>query len=129
VRNVGRTTAHKVSICCTVLQYPVGGRPDAEFREEVLDLKLSLGKDEVEFRLAPGAHRFVDLCYVRNSDLTLNWVFAQRPLRFYDTVFGPGRYRLHVFASSGNSESVSGDVIFSWDGTFSGLRAVGFARS
>jgi hypothetical protein len=112
-----------------VLQYPVTGKPDGEFREEVLDLKLSLGEDAVEFRLAPGAHRFVDLCYVRNSDLTLNWVFAQKPLRFYDTVFGPGRYRLRVFASSDNSDSIAGDVIFSWDGTFGGLHAIGFARS
>ena len=31
------------------------GNPDFEFREEVLDLKLGMTEDEIEFRLAPGA--------------------------------------------------------------------------
>src|SRR5947209_2151575 len=112
--------------CGTVLTHPVPGQPDQEFREEVLDLKLALTGDTVEFRLAPGAHRFVDLCHVQKSNERLYWDFVQGPLRLYDTIFQSGRYRLHVFASSDNSESLAGDVIFSWDGTFEGLHAIGF---
>jgi hypothetical protein len=109
------------SITLPKLRIAVGG-------DRVLDLKLAISKDTVEFRLAPGAHRYVDLCYVSRSDLMLHWAFLQEPLRLYERIFLPGRYRLHVFASSDNSESVAGDVVFSWDGTFDGLYAIGFAR-
>jgi hypothetical protein len=129
VRNRGRTTAHKVSICGTVLRHLAPEKPDFEFREEVLDLKLGMTGDTMEFRLAPGAHRYVDLCHVMRDHPGLCWDFVQKPLRLYDRSFGAGRYRLHVFASSDNSGSIGGDVIFCWDGTFDGLRAIGFARS
>jgi len=46
---------------------------------------------------------------------------VQKPIRLYDKSAGPGRYRLHVFGSSDNSESEKGDVIFEWDGSFDGL--------
>ena len=127
----GRRTAHNVSICGTLLRYSTSEEPDVEFREEVLDLKLAMTEDVMAFRLAPGAHRYVDLCHIRRrgSDLKLHWEFVQKPMGLSGRNFGPGRYRLHIFASSDNSESMAGDVIFSWDGTFEGLHAIGFARS
>ena len=131
IRNVGRTTAHNVSICGTLLRYSISEEPNVEFREEVLDLKLAMTEDVMAFRLAPGAYRYVDLCHIRRrgSDLKLHWDFVQKPMARSGRNFGPGRYRLHIFASSDNSESMAGDVIFSWDGTFEGLHAIGFARS
>jgi len=131
IRNVGRRTAHNVSICGTLLRYSISEEPDVEFGEEVLDLKLAMTDDVMAFRLAPGAHRYVDLCHIRRrgSDLKLHWDFVQKPMARSGRNFGPGRYRLHIFASSDNSESMAGDVIFSWDGTFEGLHATGFARS
>jgi hypothetical protein len=128
IRNRGRTTANKVSIYGTVLRHQVPGAHDFEFREEVLDLPLSMSAPTtLEFRLSPEAYRYVDLCYIIKGDPKLHWGFVQKPLRLYNRSFGPGRYRLHVFASSDNSESVAGDVVFSWDGTFTGLQAIGFA--
>ena len=131
IRNVGRTTAHNVSICGTLLRYSISEEPNVEFREEVLDLKLAMTEDVMAFRLAPGAYRYVDLCHIRRrgSDLKLHWDFVQKPMARSGRNFGPGRYRLHIFASSDNSESMAGDVVFSWDGTFEGLHAIGFARS
>jgi len=45
IRNVGRRTAHNVSICGTLLRYSISEEPDVEFREEVLDLKLAMTED------------------------------------------------------------------------------------
>src|SRR5262245_53579699 len=83
VRNRGRTTAQKVGIYGADLRHWTGagtGDPDFEFREEVLDLHLALSAD-VEFRLAPGAHRYVDLCHVIKHDLArIRWDFVQPTL-------------------------------------------------
>jgi hypothetical protein len=130
IRNCGRTTAQKVSIYGAVLRFVAPGQPDFEFREETLDLKLALTEDVVEFRLSPGAHRYVDLCHVHTirDSPRLYWHFVQKPLRLYEQEFGAGQYRLRVFASSDNSESMAGDIIFSWDGTFNGLHAIGFSQ-
>jgi hypothetical protein len=130
LRNSGRTTAQKVSIYGTALRQVEPGKsiPLFEFREEVLDLHRAL-IGGLEFRLAPGAFQYVELCHVVKGNSSLQWDFEQKPLRLYERSFGPGLYRLHVFASCDNSGSISGDVIFSWDGTFEGLRAIGFARS
>ena len=131
IRNRGRTTAQKVSIYGTVLRQVEPGKsvPIFEFREEVLDLLPALTEKELEFRLAPGAYRYVVLCHTLKVDTCLHWDFVQKPSRLYERRFGPGRYRLHVFASSENSAAMAGDIIFDWDGTFLGLRAIGFARS
>src|SRR5262245_44460503 len=96
LRNRGRTTAQKVAIYGADLRHWIDagtGDPDFEFREEVLDLHLALS-DVAEFRLAPGAHRFVDLCHVVRGDSQICWDFVQKPLRLYNRKFGAGRYRL-----------------------------------
>jgi hypothetical protein len=113
VRNRGRTTAQKVSIYGTALRQWEPGKsiPIFVFRGEVLDLHRAL-IGGLEFRLAPRAFQYVELCHVEKGSSSLQWDFEQRPIRLYERSFGPGSYRVHVFASCDNSRSISGDVIF-----------------
>src|SRR5208282_3509528 len=137
VRNTGRSTAKDVSLCVVSLSFPAVVRGAYRFGEEVLDLKVAMTTDTVAFRLAAGAHQYIDLAHTdrRLGTVVLATDFVRTPVRLTALGFAPGTYRAEVFASAENAASVHGTASWSWDGQFPGLqqrvivkRAISVAR-
>ncbi len=128
VRNPGRTTARNVSLCVTRLTFEALGGGVTTFEEEVLDLKVA-NTHQAEFRLAPGAHRYIDLFHTQNMNpgVTFSYDFVATPARLTMLGFAAGTYRAEVFASAENTASVSGTVSWRFDGTFPGLQIIGLS--
>jgi hypothetical protein len=99
IKNSGRSTALGVSVCVTELTFTAPGAGAQEFGEHVLDLKLSLQIEPIlSFRLAPGAHRFVDLAHTNRADQTNHYDFHIHPARLTLLGFGtrPGTYDRNI---------------------------------
>lgn len=75
VKNSGRSTAHDVSVCVTKLTFTAPGAGSHTFRDDVLDLKLTLTPDTLRFRLAPCAHRYIDLAHTDRSGQGANFIY------------------------------------------------------
>jgi hypothetical protein len=129
VRNSGRSTAQEVSLSVTRIKFDAPGMGTRTFEEEVLDLKLGLGPAARSvFRLAPGAHQYVDLAHTQLlpsgvAEYLLD--FVRTSARLTRLGFGAGTYRATIFASAKNASSASRDVIWTWDGGFPGLQITG----
>jgi len=135
VQNSGRSeTARDVSVCVVKLKHEAKVKGASIFEEEVLDLKLAMTHDKVVFRLAQGAHRYIDLFHTQKDsagigstpDFTNNEI--PKRLRRAMQDWGAGTYRFEVFASAENAKSVHCVVSFFWDGQFPGLRIIGNTR-
>jgi hypothetical protein len=126
ILNSGRSSAEDVSVSITRISFTSGTNPEPSHRfgEEVLDLKLSLIGDHV-FRVGPGAHRFLDLCLTRkdSGDVEYGFDFVNNPIRLTTFGWGPGAYSAELFASADDAHPCRAVIKWSWDGTFSGLRA------
>lgn len=126
--NSGRSSAENSSVSITRISFASKNRsePIQTFREEVLDLKLSMIGDRV-FRVAPGAHRFLDLCLTRKDpeDVAYGFYFDHNPVRLTNLGWGPGAYSAELFASADEAPPRRAVIKWSWDGTFGGLRAEG----
>lgn len=128
VQNYGRSTALGVSVCATELSFKAPGAGRHTFKEEVLDLMLaSQIKPVLYFRLAPGAHRYVDVAYTIRKDCSHRYVFSVEPARLREQGFGTkcGIYGAKLFVSAENSKAIEKHVTWSWDGKFPGLKIIG----
>jgi hypothetical protein len=130
IRNSGRTTAKDVSLCVVKLKFEASGRGTSSFEEEVLDLKLAMTTKEAVFRLANGAHRYIDLSHTQSvaTGVAFGLDFVISPVRLGILGWGAGTYRAEVVASADNAASVHRTVSWAWDGQFLGLRVIGIAN-
>src|SRR5262249_46618292 len=103
--------------------------PVPPFREEVLNLKLSLTGDH-PIRIPAGAHVFMDVCFTLREKETLVYGFEFRanPIRLETFGFGIGSYAADLFLTADGTPSQLVEIKWSWDGTFDGLRARSFGH-
>jgi hypothetical protein len=123
--NVGRTTAHGVSVCVTKLEFWDRTSGTNKFDEEVLELPVALYSREV-FDLAPGAYRYLDVFFAWDSSEPWNFRFAfvnasTSAGRIYEPeynkVYGRGSYRAHVLATAENALAYSDQLDWHFEGT------------
>jgi hypothetical protein len=90
------------------LKFEAAGKGASSFEDEVFDLKLALPKDQAVFRLAKGAHRYVDLFHTEKSTPRPNFSpdFVRTPARLAILGWGAGTYRVEILASAENAASV-----------------------
>jgi hypothetical protein len=119
VRNAGRSTARDVSMWVTNLSFEAPGFGKTIFREDVLDLKVAMTEDQTVFRLAAGAHQYIDLIHAQKG-AGLATDFVPTPVRLQRLGLRAGTYRAEVFVSADNAASVHHSVSWSWDGGFPG---------
>lgn len=124
ISNSGRSTAMKVSACVVSIIFKASDEGSWKFDEEVLDLKVAMTRCKIEFRLAVGAHQYVDVSHVTHTepvDPMLDFDFVTTPARLLKKHRGAGSYRAKVFVSGDNCESESKEISWTWDGRFEGL--------
>ena len=130
ILNTGRSPAENVIVSITQIFFrPEGQGASRTFREEVLDLKVSL-TDDYPIRVPAGGHRFMDICFASNDTGAARFGFAFRGNRvpFQTFGFGRGAYTARVFASADGADSSHAEVKWKWDGTLKGLSAEGLGH-
>jgi len=130
VLNTGRSPAENVIVSITQIFFrPEGQGSSRTFKEEVLDLKVSL-TDDYPVRVPAGGHRFMDVCFTSNDAGTARFGFAFRGNRvpFQTFGFGRGAYTARVFASADGADSSHAEIKWKWDGTLKGLSAEGLGH-
>jgi hypothetical protein len=116
VKNAGRTTAHKVNVCATKIEFFGKTDPNVMFTDEVLDLRVALSHLPT-FDLPPGLHRFVDLFAVEDVGQGANpfFAFAIIPDRLPLLQWGVGSYCVHLIAVADNADPKMKPFNFHWD--------------
>jgi hypothetical protein len=130
VLNTGFSPAENVIVSVTQIFFrPEGQGASRTFREEVLDLKVSL-TDDYPIRVPAGGHRFMDICFTSNDAgaARFGFIFRANPVRFQTFGFGRGAYTARVFASADGADSSHAEVKWKWDGTLKGLSAEGLGH-
>jgi hypothetical protein len=130
ILNTGFSPAENVIVSITQIFFrPEGQGASRTFREEVLDLKVSL-TDDYPIRVPAGGHRFMDICFTSNDAGAARFGLAFRgnPVRFQTFGFGRGAYTARVFASADGADSSHAEVKWKWDGTLKGLSAEGLGH-
>ena len=130
VLNTGYSPAENVIVSVTQIFFrPEGQGSSRTFREEVLDLKVSL-TDDHPVRVPAGGHRFMDVCFTSNDAGATRFCFAFRGNRlpFQTFGFGRGAYTARVFASADGADSSHAEIKWKWDGTLKGLSAGGLGH-
>src|SRR5262245_1251328 len=130
VLNTGYSPAENVIVSVTQIFFrPEGQGSSRTFREEVLDLKVSL-TDDHPVRVPAGGHRFMDVCFTSNDAGTARFGFAFRGNRlpFQTFGFGRGAYTARVFASADGADPSHAEIKWKWDGTLKGLSAEGLGH-
>jgi hypothetical protein len=131
VRNAGRSTAKDVSICVVKLRFEAPDEDPVDFEQEVLDLKVAMTPDQITFRLAAGAHQYVDLWHTQKEHggvaFMTDFVATPATLAFFPRK--PGIYRAEVFVSADNAPSVGYTASWSWDGQYPGLHILGITQA
>jgi hypothetical protein len=130
VLNTGRSPAENVIVSITQIFFrPEGQGSSRNFREEVLDLKVSV-TDDYPVRVPAGGHRFMDICFTSNDAGAARYGFAFRGnrVRFETFGFGRGAYTARVFASADGADPSHAEIKWKWDGTFKGLSAEGLGH-
>jgi hypothetical protein len=130
ILNTGRSPAENVIVSVTQIFFrPEGQGASRTFREEVLDLKVSL-TDDYPVRIPAGGHRFMDICFTGNDAGAARFGFAFRgnAVRFQTFGFGRGAYTVRVFASADGADSSHAEIKWKWDGTLKGLSAEGLGH-
>jgi len=124
IQNQGSSMAKEVSLSVIKLGFEAPGTGITTFAEEVLDLKLSSRPVQTVFRLAPGAHQYLDLTHTLNAEhgVEVLFDFVNIPLRLRRLGFKPGTYYAEVLAAADNAERVKRTIIWTWDGQYEGLR-------
>jgi hypothetical protein len=124
IQNQGSSTAKDVSLSILKLGFEAPGTGLTTFAEEVLDLKLSSRPVQTVFRLAPGAHQYLDLTHTLNAEHGVEALFdfVDIPLRLRRLGFKQGTYYAEVFAAADNAEPVKRTISWTWDGRYEGLR-------
>ena len=130
ILNTGRSPAENVIVSITQIFFrPEGQGSSRTFKEEVLDLKVSL-TDDYPVRVPAGGHRFLDICFASNEAGAVRFGFAFRGNRlpFQTFGFGRGAYTARVFASADDADSSHAEIKWKWDGTLKGLSAEGLGH-
>jgi hypothetical protein len=130
ILNTGRSPAENVIVSITQIFFrPEGQGSSRTFKEEVLDLKVSL-TDDYPVRVPAGGHRFLDICFTSNDAGAARFGLAFRgnPVRFQTFGFGRGAYTARVFASADGADSSHAEIKWKWDGTLKGLSAEGLGH-
>jgi len=130
IKNDGRTPADNVTASVVRISF-AASQPRADtqpFREEVLDLKLSL-TGEYPIRIPAGAHRFLDVCFThsdRDGPVAFGFEFRANPTRLQTFGFGVGSYSAELFISADGAPSRRIEIKWDWDGSWQGLRIHNF---
>src|SRR5262245_5912086 len=130
ILNTGRAPAENVLVSITQIFFrPEGQGSSRFFREEVLDLKVSL-TDDHPIRVPAGGHRFMDICFTSGDAgaARFGFVFRGNRVPFQTFGFGRGAYTARVFASADGADSSHAEIKWKWDGTFKGLSAEGLGH-
>jgi hypothetical protein len=124
IQNQGRSTAKDVSVSVIKLGFHAPGADIITFAEEVLDLKLSSRPVQTVFRLARGAHQYIDLTHTLKSEQGVEALFdfVNIPLRLRRLGFKQGIYFAEIFATADNADPVRLTISWKWDGQYEGLR-------
>jgi hypothetical protein len=124
IQNQGSSIAKDVSLSVIKLGFEALGAGMTTFTEEVLDLKLSSRPVQTVFRLAPGAHQYIDLTHTLNAEhgVEMLFDFVNIPLRLRRLGFKPGTYYAEVLATADNTDCVKRTITWTWDGRYEGLR-------
>lgn len=130
IKNDGRTPADNVTASVVRISFTASQlRADTlPFREEVLDLKLSL-TGEYPIRIPAGAHRFLDVCFThsdRDVPVAYGFEFRANPIRLQTFGFGIGFYTAELFISADGAPSRRIEIKWNWDGSWEGLRIHSF---
>jgi hypothetical protein len=128
VRNIGRTTAHDVTVGLTEITFHSEvGNADL-FDKEVFELPLSMSQPtQTRFDLPRQGHHFVDIFCVEEFEsvpIAMRFSFLRMPARLAARGYGRGSYSLAIFASARNAPSKTGRISWQWNGTVSGLNIV-----
>ena len=124
IQNQGRAMAKDVSLSVIKLGFEATGAGLTTFAEEVLDLKLSSRPVQTVFRLARGAHQYIDLTHTLKAEHGVEALFdfVNIPLRLRRLGFKQGTYYAEVLAAANNAEGVKRTISWTWDGRYEGLR-------
>ena len=124
IQNQGSAMAKDVSLSVIRLRFEAPGTGITTFAEEVLDLKLSSRPVQTIFRLAPGAHQYIDLTHTLNAEqgVEVLFDFVHIPLGLRRLGFKPGTYYAEVLATADNADCVKRTITWTWDGQYEGLR-------
>ena len=124
IQNQGSAMAKDVSLSVIKLGFEAPGTGLTTFAEEVLDLKLSSRPVQTVFRLARGAHQYIDLTHTLNAEHGVEALFdfVNIPVRLRRLGFKQGTYYAEVLAAADNAERVKRTISWTWDGRYEGLR-------
>ncbi len=124
IQNQGSLMAKDVSLSIIRLGVEAPGTSITTFAEEVLDLKLSSRPVQTVFRLAPGAHQYMDLTHTLNAEhgVEMLFDFVNIPLRLRRLGFKQGTYYAEVLAAADNADCVKRTITWTWDGQYEGFR-------
>lgn len=124
IQNQGNSMAKDVSLIVIRLGFEASDSGLTTFAEEVLDLKLSSRPAQTVFRLARGAHQYVDLTHTLNAEHGVEALFdfVNIPLRLRRLGFRQGTYYAEVLAAADNADCVKRTISWTWDGRYEGLR-------
>jgi hypothetical protein len=124
ILNRGKSTAKDVSVSIINLIYQAPGKEPIPFGEEVIDLKLASRENQIVFRLASGAHQYVDLLHTVKIDgsVALIFDFVDPPIRLRKLGLKQGTYSAKVFVAADNAASTNDNICWTWDGQYEGLR-------
>jgi len=131
IKNDGRSAAENVTASVIKISFKEPGATPTTFREEVLNLKVSLTEDH-PVRIPAGAHVFMDVFFTvrgkephgeRSAVVAYGFEFRANPVRLQTFGFGIGSYAADLFVSADGAPTRLVEIKWTWDGTFDGLRA------